>query len=541
MVPSINKVTEIPADQSVVVICGADSFPSLLELGGAEAEYVKRCIAEREEVILLNNYYRIIVVVTEKSDIAPSRRMEHLRQVSSRVRNIIRENRIKSVIVTSCELCDGSFEAFTQGLIMSLYVFNRHKTLSRREKQDFYPESLNFYEEKETGESDCGENGISAREADGNNGAGQGVRDDEAGENGISAKEADGNNGAGQGVRDSEIWENEIRRIEIFRDAIYFARDLVNEPVSHLTATGMASRIKEFVSGAGIRCDIFGMRKIEALKMGGLLAVNRGSLDPPAFVVMEWKPENHVNSNPVILIGKGVVFDTGGINLKPGEHMEEMKADMAGGAAVTAAIYMAAMRGIPLHIKAFVPASDNRPGVRAFVPGDVITMYNGTTVEVLNTDAEGRLMLADALSYADNFDPSLVITMATLTGSAANTFGTHAIAMMGNADKALFQLMESAGEREYERVATLPFWEEYGDMLKSDIADLKNLGEKEAGAITAGKFLGKFTRSPLIHLDIAGTAMMKKDEHYRLKGGTGSGARVLTGFLEAVAGSEIKL
>lgn len=481
MIPIINRITEIPADQSVVVVCGAEHFPSFLDLGEVEAGYVKRCIAEREEVIVLNNYFRIIVIVTEKSDLSPSRRMEHLRQMSARVREIVRGHGVRSLTVAHTVLCEGSFEAFTEGLIMSLYTFNRHKTLSRKEKRDIFPESLSFFSEHETG------------------------------------------------------W------IEIFRDAIYFARDLVNEPVSHLTASGMADRIKDFVSQAGIRCDVYGMRKIEALKMGGVLAVNRGSLDPPAFVVMEWKPEGHLNTKPVIMIGKGVVFDTGGVNLKPGEHMDEMKADMAGGAAVASAMYMIAKKEIPLHIMAFVPASDNRPGVRAYVPGDVITMYNGTTVEVVNTDAEGRLLVADALSYADNFDPSLVVTLATLTGSAANTFGSHAIAMMGNANDETTKLMEMAGEKVYERVASLPFWEEYGDMLKSDIADLRNLGGKEAGAVTAGKFLEKFTRTPLIHLDIAGTAMMKKDEHYRLKGGTGSGARLLTSFLEALATSELKL
>ncbi|MCA1756206.1 MAG: peptidase M17 [Bacteroidales bacterium] len=481
MIPIISRITEMPADQSVVVVCGAEHFPSFLDLGEVEAGYVKRCIAEREEVIVLNNYYRIIVIVTEKSDLAPLRRMEHLRQLSARVREIVRDHRVRSLTVAHTVLCEGSFEAFTEGLIMSLYTFNRHKTLSRKEKRDVFPESLSFFGENETG------------------------------------------------------W------IEIFRDAIYFARDLVNEPVSHLTAAVMADRIKDFVSQAGIRCDVYGMRKIEALKMGGVLAVNRGSLDPPAFIVMEWKPEGHINTRPVILVGKGVVFDTGGVNLKPGEHMDEMKADMAGGAAVASAMYMSAKKGIPLHIMAFVPASDNRPGVRAYVPGDVITMYNGTTVEVVNTDAEGRLLVADALSYADNFDPSLVVTLATLTGSAANTFGSHAIAMMGNADSETKKMMEMAGEKVYERVASLPFWEEYGDMLKSDIADLRNLGGKEAGAVTAGKFLEKFTITPLIHLDIAGTAMMKKDEHYRLKGGTGSGARLLTSFLEALATSEMKL
>ncbi|TFH35936.1 MAG: peptidase M17, partial [Bacteroidia bacterium] len=276
-------------------------------------------------------------------------------------------------------------------------------------------------------------------------------------------------------------------------------------------------------------------------KMGGLMAVNRGSLDPPTFTVIEWKPEKCTNAKPIVLIGKGVVFDTGGLNLKTTEWIEDMKSDMAGGASVAAVMYLAASINLPLHLMAFIPATDNRPGVRAIAPGDIIRMYNGRSVEVLNTDAEGRLILADALSYADNFDPGLVITVATLTGSAANTFGNQAIAMMGNADEKYFEMLSVAGETVFERVARLPFWDEYGELLKSDIADLKNIGGKEGGAITAGKFLESFTVSPFIHLDIAGTAILKKDDHYRLKGGTGAGVRVLTEFLMQVAGIKNEL
>lgn len=275
--------------------------------------------------------------------------------------------------------------------------------------------------------------------------------------------------------------------------------------------------------------------------MGGIIAVNRGSNDPPTLSVIEWKPKKHINKNPLILVGKGVVFDTGGLNLKPTNYIEEMKADMAGGAAVAAVMYYLARTNSPLNVMAFIPATDNRPGQDAYAPGDVITMYNSKTVEVLNTDAEGRLILADALSYADKFKPSLMISIATLTGSAANAFGNKAVAVMGNAGDEYFGLLKDAGDRVHERIAPMPFWDDFGDLLKSDIADLKNVGGREAGAITAGKFLENFTNSPFIHLDIAGTAMLKENDHYRPKGGTGSGVRLLSEFLNILSDSDLKI
>jgi len=179
--------------------------------------------------------------------------------------------------------------------------------------------------------------------------------------------------------------------------------------------------------------------------------------------------------------------------------------------------------------------TDNRPGFNAIAPGEILTMHNGTTVEVLNTDAEGRLILADAISYASKFNPELIIDVATLTGSAAMTFGIHALAVMGNADRKWFNLLSEAGNNVYERTAELPFWEEYGEMIKSDIADIRNVGQREAGAITAGKFLENFTEYPLIHIDIAGPGSLKKDDFYRLKDGPGSGVRLLSTFLRKFA------
>jgi len=198
-------------------------------------------------------------------------------------------------------------------------------------------------------------------------------------------------------------------------------------------------------------------------------------------------------------------------------------------------MHIAAKTKIPLYIIALVPSTDNRPGGNAYTQGDIITMYNKMTVEIGNTDAEGRLILADAISYASKYDPELIIDIATLTGSAAMTFGNQAIALMTNADRKYINLLEECGNNVYERVAELPLWEEYGDLLKSDIADLKNIGGREAGAIIAGKFLERFAEYPLIHMDIAGTDMLKKDNYYRIKNGSGSGLRLLSAFLKRVA------
>jgi len=326
-----------------------------------------------------------------------------------------------------------------------------------------------------------------------------------------------------------------VRWLSELTDAVYFVRDLINEPVNHLNAPALAGEIKKRGDAAGFSVEVLNKGKIEALKMGGLLSVNRGSVDPPVFCILEWKPERQLNSRPVVLVGKGVVYDTGGLNIKTGDHMDNMKGDMAGAAAVTGVLHTIARTGIPLHVIGLIPATDNRPGGNAYTQGDIITMFNKMTVEIGNTDAEGRLILADAISYASKYRPELIIDIATLTGSAANTFGIQASAVMGNAGKEYFSLLEEAGNEVYERVAGLPFWDEYGELIKSDFADVRNVGPREAGAITAGKFLERFAEYPLIHIDIAGPGSLKKDDYYRLKDGPGTGVRLLSTFLKMYA------
>jgi len=329
--------------------------------------------------------------------------------------------------------------------------------------------------------------------------------------------------------------ESEIQWLNNLTDAAYFARDLINEPVNHLNAVALGEEVRKKSESAGIKVEVLTKGKIEALKMGGLLAVNKGSVDPPVFCILEWKPEGYVNKKPIVLVGKGIVYDTGGLNIKTGEFMAGMKGDMAGAAIVTGVIYTLAKSGIPLHVIGLIPSTDNRPGGNAYTQRDIITMYNGMTVEIGNTDAEGRLILADAISYASKYSPELIIDIATLTGSAAMTFSNQAIAMMSNADRKILSILGECGNDVYERIGELPLWDEYGELLKSDVADMKNIGGREAGAIIAGKFLEKFAEHPLIHLDIAGTEMLKKDDYYRVKNGPASGLRLLAAFLKKLA------
>jgi leucyl aminopeptidase len=331
----------------------------------------------------------------------------------------------------------------------------------------------------------------------------------------------------------SSMSAKEIRELEAINKAVSWARDRVNEPVSHLNAVQLALSLQALANDAPLLVQTLEKTQIESLKMGGLLAVNRGSIDPPTFTILEYKPTKPINKKPVVLVGKGVVYDTGGLSLKPTPgSMDSMKCDMAGAACVAGAIYLAAMQELNVHVIALIPATDNRPGMQAYTPGDVVTMFDGTTIEVLNTDAEGRMILADALSYANKFNPSLVIDAATLTGAAVRAIGTGAAVVMGNAPDYHFEALQKCGEVTHERVVRFPFWDDYRDTLKSTIADMKNIGGPDAGMITAGKFLEHFVKAPYIHMDIAGPAWMDKKDSYRGQGGTGMGVRLLYHFLK---------
>ncbi|MFT7588120.1 MAG: leucyl aminopeptidase [Limisphaerales bacterium] len=335
----------------------------------------------------------------------------------------------------------------------------------------------------------------------------------------------------------AQVGAAEVKQLLIGVEATMHSRDLVNEPLSFLTAPQLSKEIQKLGRTAGFSVKVFGKKKLEELGMGGLLSVNLGSVDPPTFTIMEWKPKKAKNSKPVVLVGKGVVYDTGGLSLKPTKNsMDFMKSDMGGAAAVVGAMYAVSKAKIPIHLIALIPATDNRPGGNAYVPGDVIEMYSGKTVEVLNTDAEGRMCLADALHWAKQYKPELVIDLATLTGAAARAVGPHGLVAMGVDSEAAMKKLKEAGEAVYERIVEFPMWEEYGDEIVSDIADIKNVGSTpNAGMVTAGKFLEHFTSYPWIHIDIAGSAFIHSNSGYMTKNGTGAGTRILFEFLKNYA------
>ncbi len=314
-----------------------------------------------------------------------------------------------------------------------------------------------------------------------------------------------------------------------------FAKDLVNWSPGEQSAQFMARQGKKKLEPLGIKVQILGKKEIQRRKFGGLLAVNRGSVDPPSFSILEWKPRGVINKKPIVFVGKGIVFDTGGLSLKPTlNSMDQMKTDMAGAGAVYGAMMAIARLQLKVHVIALIPSTDNRPGLNAYVPGEVITMHSGATVEVMNTDAEGRMVLADALSWAKSLKPEIVVDLATLTGAQVVALGKVAAAIMTNRRegwKSRERQFIAAGEESGDRVAPLPMYDEYADYLKSDVADLKNVGGREAGCITAAKFLEHFVDYPWVHIDIAGPARLSRNSGYRTKGGSGFGVRLLLQYL----------
>jgi leucyl aminopeptidase len=346
-------------------------------------------------------------------------------------------------------------------------------------------------------------------------------------------KEAKANSLSKLTVAESMIRKKEAEELEIVVTANFLARDLINEPLSFLTAEQLSAEIVKAGKAAGFKVEVFNKKKIESLKMGGLLSVNRGSIDPPTFTVLEYKPAKAKNKKPFVMVGKGVVYDTGGLSLKPtGNSMDMMKCDMSGAATVVGAIYAIAKLKLQIHVVGLIPATDNRPGENAYVPGDVIAMMNGMNVEMLNADAEGRMILADALTYADKYKPELVFDFATLTGAAKAAISPLGTVYMGTASDEVKKKVEASSKNVHERIVEFPMWEEYGNLIKSDVADIKNVGGPDAGAITAGKFLEHFTTYPWLHFDIAGPAYLMAEDNYRGKYGTGVGVRMMIDFVK---------
>ncbi len=470
--PKISTAKSIKITDNVVLNVSNDKELKTLNLSKAELEYVKDCQKNDKKLIELNRFSHVVFLIIQEKTIANPAGLEQYRKYGSQLYAAAKNLKLEelSVNIPDADLA----YAFGEGLLLSGYQFLKYK--SDKKKLEYNLSEVSF-----TSES---------------------------------------------------LSKSAMNKLEVMTKATFMARQWVNEPNSYLTSTVFAKLVKEKCEEAGCEVHVMDKKEITKLKMGGILGVNKGSVEPPTFTSIEWKPKKAKNKKPIVLVGKGVVYDTGGLSLKPTPHsMDYMKSDMAGAAAVAATMYAIAKLDSDVHVIGLLPSTDNRPGGDAYAPGDVLDMMNGMTVEVLNTDAEGRLILADALAYSERLDPELVFTTATLTGAAMRAIGTYGIVGMGTASEETFSKLKAVGEHVFERIVEFPFWSEYDEEIKSDIADLKNLGSDLGGAITAGKFLAHFTKAPYIHLDIAGPSYLHRPSAYRTLGGTGVGVRLFTEFI----------
>lgn len=442
----------------------------------AEQQYVEKKISDKSGLIMLNQYERMLFLIVAPQDKEDYQLREFYRKKGFELAGIARKEKLEKLQIAGDTKDVQSILDMAEGLLLSIYDFNKYRS---------------------------------------------------AGDDTITLKSV--------ALVHEGLKKKAVQELEHIVEGAFYARNLVNEPAISLNAEKLSASLKKTGKEAGFKVEVLGKDKIKALKMGGLLSVNIGSVDPPTFNVLEYKPEKATNKQPYVLVGKGVTYDTGGLSLKPSNGMLGMKADMGGAAAVAGTMLAVAKNKLPIHLIGLIPATDNRPGGNAITPGDVITISDGSTVEVQNTDAEGRLILADALVYAKKYKPALVIDLATLTGSALMAIGKEGAAMMGTASPASRQDLQKSGEETYERLVEFPLWDEYREYLKSDIADLKNIGGRTAGAITAGMFLKHFTDYPWIHLDIAGTAYLEAPDSYRGKNGTGSGVRLLYHYFKTLS------
>jgi leucyl aminopeptidase len=331
---------------------------------------------------------------------------------------------------------------------------------------------------------------------------------------------------------DASSLRGALERARAVAQGVTLARDLGNLPGNLCTPTYLADQAREVGARHNFRVEILGPPEIEQLGMGAFLAVARGSLQPPRLVVVEYRGGAE-GAQPIVLVGKGITFDAGGISIKPAPEMDEMKFDMCGAASVFGALRAAALMQLPLHVVGIIPATENMPGGNAVKPGDIVTTMSGQTVEILDTDSEGRLVLCDALTYAQKYRPAAIVDIATLTGEVVSALGGVAHGLFSN-DDALARELLAAGDEAWDRAWQLPLWDDYQDVLASNFADLPNIGSDTAGAgaITAACFLSRFTRGlKWAHLDVAGTASRSGKD----KGATGRPVALLAHFLAARA------
>ena len=325
--------------------------------------------------------------------------------------------------------------------------------------------------------------------------------------------------------------ERAVHRGQTIAEGTILARDLSNQPANHLTPTQLAERAEAVAADSGLRCEVFDKATLEEKGFRTLLAVAQGSVEEPRFIILEYTPEGE-GRDTVVLVGKGITFDTGGISLKPGKGMHEMKHDMSGAAAVLGAMKAVGQLKPDLHVIGVIAATENMPSGTAIKPGDVVTSYGGKTIEILNTDAEGRLVLADALGWTAQYNPQGVVDLATLTGAVITCLG-HIAAGAMSTDMALMDKVKAAAEKTHERVWELPLWDDYDEGIKSKVADVQNIGDGTAGTIAGGAFLKKFVEDyPWVHLDIAGTAWGMKGSTYIPEGASGYGVRLLVQLVE---------
>ncbi len=473
----INKTTKLGAKSNLVLLVKNTKAIPDRYLSKDELHYVAKLKKQKTDLISFNRLTKWIFIQFINDNKEKYRKLEELRKAGDKLQVKLNKNKINEIIIVDVEEDHAAVLAYAEGIALGSYQFLKY--LKKTDDRVNTLKEINLFS--------------------------------------------------------PGMPKDQLENLNIVLSSVYKCRDLVNEPVSFLTAMQLANEFQTMGKECGAKVEVMNKKKIESLKMGGLLAVNKGSVDPPTFTIMEWKPEKPVNIKPFVFVGKGIVYDTGGLNIKTGKYMENMKSDMSGAAAVASAIYAIALAKLRVHVIGLIPATDNRLNGNAYASGDVIRMHDGTTVEVINTDAEGRMILADALSYAKNFNPLLVIDLATLTGSAIMAIGSRGIVAMSSKNKKEIKELEKSGLNVYERIVEFPFWDEYNEDLKSNLADIKNLGGPEAGAITAGKFLEHFTDYPYIHLDIAGPAFLSKKDSYRGEGGSGCGVRLLFDFISRKA------
>ena len=328
-----------------------------------------------------------------------------------------------------------------------------------------------------------------------------------------------------------------VREGAILAESQNLARDLSNEPANALPPAELAHRAQGVAREVGLACRVLGVPEMRKLGMGAILAVGQGSTNPPRLVVLEHRPGGARKraSAPVCVIGKGITFDSGGISIKPAQGMDEMKHDMSGAAAVIGALRACALLRLPMHVIGVIGAAENMPSGTAYRPGDIVTSMSGKTIEILNTDAEGRVVLADALHYArSNFEPRAMIDLATLTGACVVALGKWATGLFGNHEK-LVELVRKAGDATGEKAWPMPLWEDHRKAVRSEVAQLKNTSGRDAGSSTAAAFLAAFVeKTPWVHLDIAGTAWTAKAAGYQPRGATGVGVRLVVETLRAL-------